>query len=311
MPPTGLGSAYHTNYQSLSQPVPPPGYDIPPLEGYYSPDRISGSFSPELVNGQRPLPSVMQNPTQYVGPPLQYPTENQQSYYQPQSPWVRNLMSHSPTPNPRTYPGQNSSRDVPNYHNEYRISSDVPPSNELRSSRPYQTSQPPTQSYRSQNEPSIAMIPPHNASIVRESPGYHEAPPVRYDSPPPPPPPPKDDHLLPGSRSRHGRSLSQVPPPTQYSPSVPRQASAQTRQSLPPLQTNMGKSKAAAASTPMTPEDVRRARQQQIERSGRTPQAQVRNDASVAMYDPEEIVMSSSSYPGQEWQPSYGNWHGD
>ncbi|MCJ1380798.1 hypothetical protein MMC17_003907 [Xylographa soralifera] len=311
MPSTGHGSAYHTNHQSYSRAVPPPGYDIPPLEGYYSPDRISGSFSPEGINDQRLSLTMAQNPVQYEEPPIQYPAESQQSHYQPQSPWVRNLMSHSPTPNPRSYPGQNSSREAPDYYNEHRSLNDLSTSNEPWPNQLYPTSQHPIPSYRGQNESGIALVPPRGASIVRESQGYHEAPPVRYDSPPPPPPP-KDDHLLQGSRSRHGRSLSQIPPPTEYSPSTSRQGAAQTRQSLPPLQTNVGKARVATASTPMTPEDVRRARQQQIERSGRMPPAQARNDDPITRHDPEEeIVMSSSSYPGQEWQPSYGNWDGD
>ncbi|MCJ1439049.1 hypothetical protein MMC27_008440 [Xylographa pallens] len=309
MPPTGHGSVYHTNHQSYSQPVPPPGYDIPPLEGYYSPDRNSGSFS---INGQRSLPTMTQNLAQYGEPPIQYPAANQQSHYQPQSPWVRNLLSHSPTPTPRSYPGHNSSRGAPVYHNEHRSPDDLSTSIKPRPNQPYQTSQLPTQSYRSQNEPGIANDLPRSASIVREPKRYHEAPPVRYDSPPPPPPPPKDDYFLQGSRSRHGRSLSQIPPPTQHSPSTSRQGADRIRQSLPPLQTNVGKARVASASTPMTPEDVRRARQQQIERSGRMPQTQARNAGQITRHDPEEeIVMSSSSYPGQEWQPSYGNWHGD
>ena len=309
MPPTGHDSAYHTNHQSYSQPVPPPGYEIPPLEGYYSPDRNSGSFS---INGQRSLPTITQNLTQYGEPLIQYPAANQQSHYQPQSPWVRNLLSHSPTPTPRVYPGHNSSREAPDYHNEYRSPNDLPSSISQQPNQQYQTSQLPAQSYRSQNEPGIATDLPRSASIVRGSQGYHEAPPVRYDSPPPPPPPPKDDHFLQGSRSRQGRSLSQALPPTQYSPSPSRQGAAQIRQSLPPLQTNVGKARVASASTPMTPEDVRRARQQQIERSGRMPQTPARNAEQKIRHDSEEeIVMSSSSYPGQEWQPSYGNWHGD
>ncbi|MCJ1286029.1 hypothetical protein MMC26_005371 [Xylographa opegraphella] len=314
MPPTGYESAYNTNYQSYPQPVPPPGYDIPPLEGYYSPDRISGSFSPELINGLQSAPTITQNLAQYGEPPLRHLTENHQPQYQPQSPWIRNLMSHSPTPDPRTYPGQYVSREAPGYHNDYRNFNNHPTSNEPRLNQQYETSHLPVQSYRSQNEAGIATVSPRSARLVTGSQGYHEAPPVRYDSPPPPPPPPKDDHLLPGSRSHHGRSLSQIPPPTQNSPSTPRQGADQSRQSLPPLQTNFGKTQvaSASASTPMTPEDVRRARRQQIESSGRSPRAQARNDGHVSQRDPdEEIVMSSSSYPGQEWQPSYGNWHDD
>ncbi|MCJ1390239.1 hypothetical protein MMC18_003097 [Xylographa bjoerkii] len=312
MPPMGYGSAYHTNHQSYSQPLPPAGYDVPPLEGYYSPDRISGSFSPEFINGQRSPSNMAQNTAQYSEPPLQYPFDSQQSRNQPQSPWVRDLMSLSPTPNSRSFSGQNSNREVPDYHNEYRSPRDLPTSNNPRPNQQYQISQLPIQSYRSQTETGVATIPPRSDSIVRGSEGYHEAPPVRYDSPPPPPPPPKDDHLLPGSRSRHGRSSSQIPPPTQYSPSTSRQGAAQTRQSLPPLQTNIGKARVVTVGTPMTPEDVRRARQQQIERSGRMPQARASNDGPITRHVPEEkIVMSSSSYPGQEWQPSYGNWDGE
>ena len=308
MPSSGHGSAYHTHHQSYIQPVIHSGYDIPPLEGYYSPDRISGSFSPEFINGHRSPQNMSQNPVQYGEPALQYPLEILQPRNQPQSHWVRNLMSHSPTPHSRPYPDPNTSPEATNYYDEYRSPKDLPTSSNIRQNQQYQTSQ----SHRGRTGSNIANVPPHGHSIARGSQGYHEAPPARYDSPPPPPPPPKDDHLLQGSKSRHVRSLSQVPPPAQYSSSLARQGEAQTRQSLPLLQTDMGKAKVAPARTPMTPEDVRRLRQQQIERSGGVPQTQASNGNQKVRHDPEEkIVMSSSSYPGQEWQPSYGSWDGD
>jgi hypothetical protein len=64
----------------------------------------------------------------------------------------------------------------------------------------------------------------------------------------------------------------------------------------------------------MTPEEVRRIRQMEIERGGMIngPSASVPKMKTPVEEDEEEkIVMSSSSYPGQEWQPDYGNWAAD
>ena len=61
----------------------------------------------------------------------------------------------------------------------------------------------------------------------------------------------------------------------------------------------------------MTPEEVRKARQQEIESTGRSTPGLVSQGAGPGMAKEEEIVMSGSSYPGQEWHPGYGNWDGD
>ena len=108
----------------------------------------------------------------------------------------------------------------------------------------------------------------------------------------------------------------------------------EARHSLPPLQTNIpsppsGPKNAQGASTADPNTEARRRRQSQIESAG-TPKAEqartlpapvaasplidVRNKArkSWAESDDEPIVMSATSFPGQEWQPSsFARWEGD
>ena len=62
----------------------------------------------------------------------------------------------------------------------------------------------------------------------------------------------------------------------------------------------------------MTPEEVRKVRQQEIESTGHSIPGLVGQGAGPGVaQEEEEIVMSGSSYPGQEWHPGYGNWDGD
>ena len=61
----------------------------------------------------------------------------------------------------------------------------------------------------------------------------------------------------------------------------------------------------------LTPEEKRKSRQLEIERSSLPPQSPARH---VPTYVPaqeiedEEPVMSATSFPGQMWQPSYAHW---
>ncbi|KAL9101851.1 MAG: hypothetical protein Q9163_002935 [Psora crenata] len=146
--------------------------------------------------------------------------------------------------------------------------------------------------------------------------------PLRPESPLPPPPPPKDDWHR--------------PKPSSPSPSFT--ASRQHHQSLPPLQTNVpqpdlglrrygasvGDSGAdasgGASSKELRLEERRKNRQQEIEKGHLSPSSartSIMNKVS-AVHDGEErqedepVVMSATSFPGQEWRPDYDHgWMGD
>ncbi|MCJ1473499.1 Serine/arginine repetitive matrix protein 2 [Lambiella insularis] len=313
------GSAYYTNHQDYSQPSPPAGYDQlpvgydrPPLEGYYSPDRNSGFLQPGQISRERSPSSAMHTP-HHSGSFLQSPSNHAPSLEQPQSAWVPKSMSHSAAPEmqPSTdHRNNNQSLTDPRGHGNFDSPAIVDAS---QSYQRFQNSQipPKTRHNQSQSDRShgISANTARVNAVMSGPRTYHEAPVERRDSPPPPPPPPKDDHLVQTLQSCHGRSSSQSAQSTQHSPSTSRQGVAQARQSLPPLKTNIAQTKSSSNSTPMTPEDIRKARQQQIEQSGRSPQKYVVN-SSQPVRD-EKIVMSSSSYPGQEWQPDFGHWNGD
>ena len=68
-----------------------------------------------------------------------------------------------------------------------------------------------------------------------------------------------------------------------------------------------------------TPEEIRRARREEIERSGMPQCSGGRGNGNagglggdVRMEEPEEqVVMSATSFPGQEWHPGGGGWFGE
>lgn len=160
---------------------------------------------------------------------------------------------------------------------------------------------------------------------------FHQFPPEsnapqssRRASPPPPPPPPKDDWHVAKPRESSSQqtqvntiehqettlSKASTAMPSSY-PDPPKttqtqqQAQREQRQAPPPLQTEIPSSRLSAFSPEKTSAESRKARQRELEfvpsTEKETASAPVRADASSE----ENIVMSSSSYPGQEWQPSY------
>ena len=147
---------------------------------------------------------------------------------------------------------------------------------------------------------------------------YHA--PSRSDSPPPPPPPPKDDWNQPQARESatnnsrtQSSTLRQIP-----SQATTRPSSTQNRQSLPPLQTSMtgNRRSATGSGKTLTPEEKRKSRQQQIENSTLTPQSPVNlgtkaTPRQMREVEDEPVIMSATSFPGQEWQPAYAHWDGD
>ena len=147
------------------------------------------------------------------------------------------------------------------------------------------------------------------------------------ESPPPPPPPPKDDWHVSKSRGsasqsiqadgrqQHGDTTSRVSAPTAPSypdrrrtpqPQPQPRAQAQPRQAPPPIQTEIPNARLSAFSPASNSAESRKARQRELESVApstekETTSVPAKSDASSE----ERIVMSSSSYPGQEWQPSF------
>ncbi|KAL8720091.1 MAG: hypothetical protein Q9225_002998 [Loekoesia sp. 1 TL-2023] len=123
-------------------------------------------------------------------------------------------------------------------------------------------------------------------------------------------------------------AMNSTSPPSQHYYSNPPQAS-QPRQSLPPLQTNIPSpslppTRPRGTSNTTSDSEARDLRQSQIESLG-TPKAELPAAATSAPVkgkedirtnevesDDEPIMMSATSFPGQEWQPSsFARWEGD
>jgi len=84
--------------------------------------------------------------------------------------------------------------------------------------------------------------------------------------------------------------------------------SSQNRQSLPPLQTNVHSKKRGRGLSwgkALTPEEKRKSRQLEIERSTISPHYREESE------EEPPVVMSATSFPGQLWQPEYAHWDGD
>ena len=160
---------------------------------------------------------------------------------------------------------------------------------------------------------------------------FHQFPPepngpqsTRRASPPPPPPPPKDDwhvakprasslqqpqaNTVEQQKSTPSKTSTATPssyPDPRRTSQTQHQAQREQRQAPPPLQTEIPSSRLSALSPEKTSAESRKARQRELEFVPSTEKeaasAPLKPDASSE----ENIVMSSSSYPGQEWQPSY------
>ena len=156
--------------------------------------------------------------------------------------------------------------------------------------------------------------------------------PVGDDGPPPPPKDssnstinkprtsadfhPRHPAYQPHNQSNATQALStQAPAQTQ-----PTDTNGFRQQNLPSLQTNFSDSTPEISrndTKQLTPEEVRRARQTEIEREIGSPRIGSGDGTSenLARNSPgaEELKfrMQGSSYPGQEWTPGYGNWDGN
>lgn len=190
-------------------------------------------------------------------------------------------------------------------------------------SRQEQTSPPSNRASLSPPPKPYAPAPPSNSPATGRA-SFQQ--PVRSESPPPPPPPPKDDWHRPRPGDSSGLSPSRTNQHVHHSPSAsqssPRPVSTQQRQSLPPLQTdvrnnnnnknnNNSRKSAIGLGRTLTPEEKRKSRQLEIERSSIPPQSPARHVRSYVPeqeMEDEEPVMSATSFPGQMWQPSYAHW---
>ena len=193
-------------------------------------------------------------------------------------------------------------------------------------SRPEQARPPSNGPLSSPPPKSNAPAPPSNTPATRRR-SFQD--PVRSESPPPPPLPPKDEwhrarprdssSLSPSSLINNQQQSRHSPSPSQSSLGP---TSTQQRQWLPPLQTNVrnnnrSRNSAIESGRMLTPEEKRKSRQMEIERSSIPPpqqQSPARNNVVPPSHvqeeevEEEEPVMSATSFPGQMWQPSYAHW---
>ena len=147
------------------------------------------------------------------------------------------------------------------------------------------------------------------------------------DSPPPPPPPPKDDwhvsksrgsashSIQANGRQQHAGTTSRISAP--QAPSYPdsrgtsqpqpqTQGQTQHRQAPPPIQTEIPSARLSAFSPASNSAESRKARQRELEAVAPSTEKETTSVPAKSDTGSEErIVMSSSSYPGQEWQPSF------
>ena len=288
---------------------PKNNYTAPPPGGYYAPrpaqaHEVRLTLNPPIQDHNRTFSrtsdssayvqdaAIRQRPYQSSSPPAQmqniaprssatFPhTNHQQSYFSvPRSSTTHNgSREHGPKPISLDNKGSGSAWTRFSQHGRSKSRQDPsrPPSN---------------------TAPSAPHEEPNRSSL-------------RSNSPPPPPPPPKDEWHRP---SIHGRSVSAATSGSSKHTQSPSQASGrpvsgQPRQSLPPLQTNVSSKRGSAIGLgkTMTPEEKRKSRQKEIEYSTLRP-----GSRRVEDEEDEPIVMSATSFPGQEWQPDYAHWDGD
>lgn len=146
------------------------------------------------------------------------------------------------------------------------------------------------------------------------------------------PPRPEETQYHQDQRSRtQPSSDAYAPAPAHESPSRPEDRSRRNHQSLPLLNTSTSHvAQSRSHSATMTQDELRRARREEIENAGRLDAAVRAKEAEAPEVvkkvgdrvadkgrggkdedegeEEEKIVMSSTSYPGQEWHPDYEVW---
>ena len=314
-------------------------YIEPPREGYYAPGRQNGglpqaagayrsSNSGSRQNGQShprasDAPAYVQDSALRVRQ-LMSPVEYPQNAAMPRTSatFPQRSPQHSSSSVPRSSTSNQTKTDKvfpqrPEHQRKASGSSWTRFSTHARSKSRQEQARPPSNGALSSPPPKpYAPAPPSNTPATGRR-SFQE--PVRSESPPPPPPPPKDDWHRPLPRDSTGLSPPSTNQHAYHSPS-PSQSSirpvpTQQRQSLPPLQTNVrsknSRNSAIGSGRTLTPEEKRKSRQLEIERSSIPPQSPARNVPSHVQEmeaEDEEPVMSATSFPGQMWQPSYAHW---
>lgn len=302
------------NPQQLSHGRPDEDYTSPPPGGYYAPkppqahNRLPPSDPRVQTNGQSP--SWVQDAPAYV-----------------QDATLRQRVDQrmSPPRSSATFPQhapQNSSVSVPRASTTRSMGREPFPERQTHESKPSGSSwtrfsqhgrsksrQEQQRSFSNTSQQGTPYSPPptSRSSQMAQQP-YHD--PSRSDSPPPPPPPPKDDWHH--TRSQASMSSNPTLRSSQHGPSPSQSSShpmpAQNRQSLPPIQTNVPNKKrqsTVASGKTLTPEEKRKSRQLEIERSTISPHYREERE------EEPPVVMSATSFPGQLWQPEYSHWDGD
>jgi len=329
-----------SHYETISPPTqqqdwykpPKDNYTPPPPGGYYAPRpaQVDEAPLPSNHRSQRhgPLSSGVPDPPAYIhntalrqglDPRMSPPAQTQDiAPARPSATFPQTSPQPSSSSVPRSSTVHSTSREP--FSQRQRHESKSSGSTWTRFSQHGGSTSRQDQSRPTSNttQKSSYQEPTSYPSLARTSKSYHV--PSRSDSPPPPPPPPKDDWNRPRlQESTPSNVPSRSSQPT-YSPSQtsPRPPSTQYRQSLPPLQTNVASKPRSAVTSgkTRTPEEKRRSRQQEIENATMKPQTPpndgVRTGSRrVGDTEDEPVVMSATSFPGQEWQPDYLHWDGD
>lgn len=307
--------------QQMGSQLPNVDYHPPPPGGYYapSPPRAHDTPSPTGRRLQRNgrssswIPdepayvqdaSLRQRIDQRMSSPPQNPPQPRTSATFP-----RMTPQHSSTSVPRAATTRSKSREPlperPVHESKSSGGSWTRFSQHGRSKSRQQQHRP---SSETPQQATTYSSPPSSRNFQMSQQPYHD--PMRSESPPPPPPPPKDDWHR--ARPRETTPSSSNARASQHSP-LPSQPSShpmstQNRQSLPQLQTNVPNNKrqsTVASGKTMTPEEKRKSRQLEIERSTISP------DWREESEEEPPVVMSATSFPGQLWQPEYAHWDGD
>ena len=311
----------------------------PPHEGYYAPKRTKPQQYQNAhtkIPAQRPLSPFPANTPAYVQDASLRQSTSPPSTISPQkssrssTDFFRKVLEPgsdqavSQSSRRESKPKGNSwTRFSTHSRNKSRQSSLVSPAIETTSTARYN-----------------GYVDPASQPRYQASPQEHS----RSESPPPPPPPPKDDwHRANPRNSSLGTSVnSRSPHRTSVLPPPPAFSNHAQRQALPVLQTNVpsphlgptktkmssGEPRSSSSRPGMTPEDKRRSRQQEIETghlspqftsggggAGISPEGKDQRNTLHGLREREEdepIVMTATSFPGQEWRPGYDHdWLGE
>ena len=309
--------------------VSPATSDPSPHEGYYAPRRENSQQHPQNTSGGRHPSPMTAPPAHAVDAPAYFQDASirQQSSNLPTSNHAKSTRTSLDTLRKTSPPDVSQRPSAPRSHN----------SKDGGSSWARFSASPRSKARRSQDESEPPQHNSFNSSTTAFVPQVQPQTGLQSESPPPPPPPPKDDwHSVRPRQSSlrpQASQLSSCDPPSHKGSPAP--LTQQPHQSLPQIQTSVpsphlgpllsGFSSGTDLRSGMSPEEKRRSRQLEIETghmssagvgsSGGKPSAGglggVREERGSEEED-EKIEMSATSFPGQEWQPSFDySWAGD